>query len=419
MSLHTFTFNNGAILLVDPMPNSDNVSLGYYFQVGARYERPAENGLAHFLEHMAFKGTKSRTARDLALEADDLAATTNAFTSFDATCYYMNGLSEDVIKFNDILGDIALNLTLPADELEIERGAIIEEIGRAGDDPVKEAYFNMLAAAYPDQPSGQTVLGPKDNIKSFQRADFVSFLDRHYHGGNLIVSVAGNVNPESVAMAVNQNAGFLPKKNPSTCSAPIYVGGESLTIQPRNQVNLLVGFQSAAAGTREHLAETVLDHVLGTGMSSRLFYEVREKRGLVYTVSSGINESRNAGMFYLYAGTSPEKVDQLMPVMTGELDKLRQAKIDDRELARAVRRVKVQLSAMSDSAGARMRSNARAFSLEGKVETADQIMAELKTITPEEVQAAAQRVFSTTPTLSAVGPKGLPSYDQVTNGLTP
>lgn len=417
MSVEQHTLSNGATVLIDHMPEVKSAALGYFFRVGSRYETEQENGLAHFLEHMAFKGTPKHNVYELAVAMDDLGAMSNAFTSKEGTCYYMAGAAEDVFSFNDLVGDISINMSLPAAELERERGAILEEIKMYADMPRSVLNDATDAKAFPNQPYGRTILGPSINIENFDRDTFEKFRNKHYHAGNLIVSVAGNVDPAKILKDIERVTANMKTGPRSTFDKATFSGGDVHVKRPDNQINLMLGFQASALGEPTNAAESVMLSVLGGGMSSRLFTEVREKRGLVYGVSAGVSRSTDIGEAYIAAGTSPAKVKELMPVVCDELNKIRENEVSDAELARAKKRVINSIKTSDKTSQGAMTGNASTFNLKGRIDTPESIVAKFEAVTKADVQAAAQKVFSGKPILSSVGPSDFPNYDDVVQRL--
>lgn len=406
MSVEMHRLSNGTTVLIDPLLHTKTAALSYTFRIGARFENPQENGLAHFFEHMAFKGTTSRDVHQLALESDGLGAQSNAFTSKEVTSYYMYGLADDVFKFNAIESDMARNLALRSAELERERGVILQEIKRANDDDDSVLVDVLFSTLYPDQAYGRTVLGPSLNIKNFDRKTFDDFRTKHYHAGNLVVTVAGNVDPAKILRSIENAVGDMPSGARSLYEpASISSGCEHIIRPLRNQASLFVTFEANKAGQPGNAAEGILDAVLSGGMSSRLFREIREKRSLVYSVGSSINRTFDSGFFYASAGTSPEKVPELLAVLSVELDKMRQTQISDEELARAKQKIMVARAMQHDSSPVgRMRMLAEEYNLSEKIEGFDSFEERVMGVTKDDVQEAAQRVFSQKPSVISVGP---------------
>ena len=347
---------------------------------------------------------------------DDLGATSNAFTSKEGTCYYLSGAAEDIFKFNVLVSDMAMNMSLPADELERERGAILEEINMYADDPTTTMVWAADEASYSGQAYGRTILGPSSNIRTFDRDIFERFRNKHYHAGNLIVTVAGNVDPAKILRDIDSTAGQMRGGPRSTFTPAKFKGGEFRKTWPGQQMNMMMAFQSSASGKPENMAESVMTQVLSGGMSSRLFAEVREKRGLVYGIQAGSSRTFDSGKTFIYAGTTPDKVAKLVPVVCDELSKLRDDLVSDAELARAKKRLYVA-SLSEGSAQARMSNNASTYNLNGRVRTKDEFRAAVENVTKEDVRNAARAIFTTKPTLSSVGPSHYPEYSDIENRL--
>ena len=408
--------DNGVTVLLDHMPQQKAASVGYFFRVGSRYEEEHENGLAHFLEHMAFKGTDKRNVRQLAIEMDDLGAASNAFTSRQGTCYYMSGVASDLLKFNDILSDMALNMSLPADELETERGAILNEIQMYAGQPdfvLNDLFHEKIFAG---QAYGRTILGPPENIKSFSRDDFEAFRQKHYHAGNLVVSVAGAFDKDEILKDIAEKTKDIKKGERSICPpAEFKENVQAHAVRSQDQhVNLTLAFNSKVKlGSKEHRAEMLLARVLsGNGMSSRLFQEIREKRGLVYSVRAGNSVSRDAKMFYVDAGMSPENVTEFMDVLSEELTKIASDKpATQEELDRAMKRIEVSGAMDQGSVTGRMSSNASVYNLREEIRTHDETIKLFQEVTLDDITAAAKRLFSTKPSLVSVGPDSFPTLE--------
>lgn len=420
MTVQYYTLKNGLRLVVDPVNTSDEVSVGFYFAAGSRHEDKETNGAAHFLEHMLFKGTDKRTPLDIALDADVLGAEQNAFTGLDRTCYHMSGMASDVSEFIELLTDITTASTIPQDEMDRERGAIIEEIGMCDDDPSNKNWNNLQKIAFQDQPMGRAILGPLDNIKNFDRDTLIAFMKQHYHAGNLIVSVAGNVNPEDVLNEIETALGALPEKPKSKFNTATYNGGCIHEERQTEQIQLAISFNAAAADTKEHTAEILLTRILAGSMSARLFQEVREKRGLVYGIGSYKEGYEETGLLHIYAGTSPEKMDTLMPVIAEEIRKICDTAVTEKELSIAKKITKVGLTRSTSSVKSRMLSNAAQIHGKNQVDDIQKRIAAYDAITVQDIKDAANRVFSTTPSIATLGPGSSPvAYENFRAQLKP
>lgn len=417
MSAELHKLSNGTTVIIDQIPHTEAASIAYYFRVGSRYENKSENGLAHFLEHMAFKGTDRFNAHELSVAMDDLGARSNAFTSHEATAYYMVGGAEDVFTFNDYLSNMAIKLSLPEAEIEMERGAILSEIDMYADNPSSLSSDNLFSTAYRNQAMGRTILGPKRNIKAFDKNTFERFRKKHYHTGNLIVTVAGNIDPQAILKDIERRTADMHIAKRSRKSKATFTGGEAKLIKPINQVSLVTAFETSAGDSPDKAAENVLQYVLSGGMSSRLFTEIREKRGLVYGVGAQGYNLSDTGMLLISAGTAPDNVEKLMPVLSDELNKVASQKISDEELKRAKKQMLTARRLQKDSVSGRMQSNAGAYNLTQRIPDDKRIEDRINAVTKEDVLNVAQKIFSGECVISSVGPEKHPTQKMLTHKL--
>lgn len=404
MAVSVHHLSNGIPVLIDRVTTTQCATVGVYFGVGSRYETPEENGAAHNMEHMAFKGTKTRSASQIITQMENLGAHPNAYTGHEGTMYYMSGLASDMPSFARLLSDIAANSTLPQKEMDTERGAIIEEIGMYDDQPDSLISDRAMMTAFPGQALGATILGPEENIRTFTRDTLKNFRDKHYHAGNMVVSVAGNVDPAQVVAAFEKGLGHMPKKARSTYAPAAYVGGDVHIERPDlNQIQLCMHFKAASVRDQDRAATHVLAAVLGGGMSSRLFSEIREKRGLVYGIYAHHEMFDDTGLFTIGAGTSPGKIGTLLPILCDELNKVRLNGITKAELKRVKASVKVSMAQAADSLSSRMHGMPRDFLIHGRVRAAEESMKAVDAVTVADVKAAANRIFAGKPTIATIG----------------
>lgn len=307
------------------------------------------------------------------------------------------------------MSNIALNSVIPAKELENERGVIIGEIGQYMDDPDSILNDIGFATAYPDQAIGRTILGPKENIERFQRANFRSFLKKHYHGGNAVASIAGNFDPEHELKAVEAASAHLPAGKRSTFQQAAYHGGFVHRAKVQDQMHLSLSFNAASlVESAESRAETIMGAILGGGMSSRLFQEIREKRGLGYSIHSGAGAMKDTGLFYVDAIVNPQGAGALFDAVAVELRKMVQDGVSDEELARIKAKLKTQLALSEESTQGSMRSMFHTYDSFDSLKTPAETLGEFDAVTKDDVKAAAERVFSTAPVLATVGPGKAP-----------
>jgi predicted Zn-dependent peptidase len=303
MSVGLATLSNGLRIVTDRIDTVATVSLGLWVDVGTRHEPAAINGVAHFLEHMAFKGTKRRSALAIAEEIEAVGGHLNAYTSRESTAYYAKVLKEDVGLALDILADILQHSTFEPSELERERTVILQEIGQANDTPDDIIFDYFQERAFPGQAMGRPVLGSPEIIKKLARKSVVSYLKNHYSASRMVVSAAGNLDHDKFVALAETLLSDLPAERAVGTEPARYVGGEHRQDRDLEQLHLVLGFPGLKLDDPDYYAAAVLSTAFGGGMSSRLFQEVREKRGLVYAISSFAHSYRDGGLFGIYAGT--------------------------------------------------------------------------------------------------------------------
>jgi predicted Zn-dependent peptidase len=394
------------------MDRVETVSFGAYVATGTRNETEAENGASHFLEHMAFKGTGRRTAAQIAEEVENVGGHINAYTAREQTAYYVKLLKEDLALGADIIGDILTHSTFAPDELERERGVILQEIGQANDTPDDIIFDRFQETAYPGQPMGRPTLGTEDGIKSMGRSALVGYMQAHYAAENVVIAAAGNLQHQTVVDLVGKHFADLPGQKPPAHAPALYGGGEYREARDLDQVHVVLGFPSVPYGDPDYYPALLLSTLLGGGMSSRLFQEIREKRGLVYSIYSFTAPFMDSGLFGIYAGTGEDEAKELVPVTLEELRKV-QDQVSAGELHRARAQVKANLLMSLESTGSRCEQLARQIQVFGRLIPTAETVAKLNAVTIEDVQRAARRIFRAAPTLAALGPAenipGLPS----------
>src|SRR3989344_1395079 len=340
MKYQLHTLHNGLRIVFAPMPGTATATVVVMTGTGSRYEGARENGLAHFLEHMFFKGTRKRpSARAISEELDSIGSVYNAFTSKERTAYHAKVSSQFLDTALDVISDVFLNSTLPEKEIAKERGAIIQEIDMYEDMPMRtiDNVFDALIFGQ-DHPLGRTVLGPKDNIRSFKRKDFHTYLKRNYTPANTVVCVAGAFSQTKVLTKIKREFGRV---KPAT--APEYMGYVSEQLAPRlsiknkstDQTQLMLGVPAYPYQHKDEYGLAVLATILGGGMSSRLFSEVREKRGLAYSVHASVDKYPDTGYFVVQAGVEHAKLEKTIETILAEFKKIKKAKVSAAELKKA------------------------------------------------------------------------------------
>jgi predicted Zn-dependent peptidase len=342
------TLKNNLRIVIDPVKTVETVSIGVFVNTGSRNESLKLNGISHFLEHMAFKGTKTRNARQIAEQFDNIGGHINAYTSREKTVYYAKVLKQDAEFATEFLSDILQNSTYDEVELEKERGVILQEIAMTNDTPDDIIFDYFQNAAYPKQAIGRSILGPAKNVKKFSREDFVSYTSKQYNNSNIVISVSGNIDEEEFVKYAEKHFGGLGNNIIEDCEAAKYQGGDFRKNKNLEQVNLILGMKGLSYTDDEYYKCQILASILGGGMSSRLFQEVREKRGLAYSVYAFNYSSFDDGLFGVYLGTSADKTNEAIEVISDELLKITQ-NITDEELKRVVTQTKAGLLMAKES----------------------------------------------------------------------
>jgi predicted Zn-dependent peptidase len=404
-SVEITTLDNGFRIASDRMASVETVSLGVWVGIGTRHEAAAENGVSHLLEHMAFKGTSRRSARDIAVEIENVGGVLNAYTGREQTAYYAKVLAGDTPLALDIIADILQHSTFDAEELERERGVIIQEIGQAEDTPDDIVFDHFQETAYPAQSIGRPVLGKAEIIAALSSEAIAGYQRSRYRPGNMVLSAAGNIEHQRlVEMAVKAFDSLPPGGGEATDPAR-YQGGEMRIERDLEQVHVVLGFDGIGIHDPDYYASAVLSQLFGGGMSSRLFQEVREKRGLVYGIHSFASAWSDAGIFGIYAGTGEKEVAELMPVVCDELLKLpHDISLD--EMRRATAQLKAGILMAREKTSARCEQLASQLLIHGRFLTPAEIVAKVDAVTAADLARVSQRLLGSTPTLTTMGPVG-------------
>ena len=394
---------SGLIVVTERMERVETVSIGAYVATGSRNETEEENGVSHFLEHMAFKGTTTRSAAQIAEEVEAVGGHINAYTAREQTAYYVKMLKEDTALGFDIIGDILTHSAFEPEELERERGVILQEIGQANDTPDDIIFDHFQTTAYPNQALGRAVLGSEDGIRNMPRSVLTGYMKRNYTNGNIVVAATGKLRHEEILDLVQRHFGDLPGSPPPPHEHSVYQGGEFREERDLDQVHVVLGFPSVGYADPDYYPTILLSTLLGGGMSSRLFQEIREKRGLVYSIYSFTSPFNDGGLFGIYAGTGESEAAELMPVMLAELGKV-QNHITAAELGRARAQLKASLLMSQESTGSRCEQLARQIQTYGRIIPTEEVLAKINAVTEADIRRAAARHFRATPTLATVGP---------------
>ena len=412
------TLKNGLKVASADMPGLETAAIGVWVNTGARNETPKLNGVSHLLEHMAFKGTRRRNALAIAAEIESVGGYLNAYTSREQTAYIARVLKGDVPLAVDLLADILQHTTMPEDELVREREVVIQEIAQVRDTPDDIVFDQFQETAFPDQPIGRSILGTVDKVGGFSRQTLMGYMGSQYTAENMVAVGAGRVDHDIFVGLVEEAFDSLPPGTPGTVEPAIYRGGDQRNERDLEQVHLIVGFNGVPFNDPAFFAEQVMSTVLGGGMSSRLFQEVREKRGLAYSVFSFATSYADSGLFGIYAGAGETHAGELMPVICDEVSKVATA-IDDDELDRARAQIKASLLMSLESPSSRCEQIARHMLIYGRPLPPDEIIERIDAVDADAVTAAARRLIDDgRPTVTALGPiSGLDSYDSIASRL--
>ncbi|MBZ9883200.1 insulinase family protein [Mesorhizobium sp. CA10] len=418
MGVEVSRLSNGLTVATETLPSIESVALGVWVKSGARNERDEEHGMAHLLEHMAFKGTKRRSAFEIASEIENVGGEINAATSVETTSYYARVLSDDVPLAVDILADILQESEFDPDELEREQHVILQEIGAAHDTPDDIVFDRFTETAFRHQTIGRSILGTPETVKSFTSKQLHSFIERQYDAERMVVVAAGDVKHDNFVREVEKRlGGFRAKAAGNIPQYAQYVGGDFREDRDLMDAQIVLGFEGRAYHVRDFYASQVLSMILGGGMSSRLFQEVREKRGLCYSVYAFHWGFSDTGIFGVHAATGQSDIAKLVPVIIGELQKAGES-IQQDELDRARAQYRAGLIMSAESPASRASQIARQLLLFGRPIAKEELMERLSALTVERLIDLSSRLFSTKPTLTAVGPVGtLAPYEAILESL--
>lgn len=386
--------SNGATVVTETMSEVRSVSTGFWFDVGARDEPDTIAGTSHFLEHLLFKGTATRSAKDIADEFDRVGGDVNAFTGKEYTCYYARVLDADLPMAVDVLSDMITNSVIDPDEFESERKVILEEIAMHDDAPDELVHDLFFRSVFPDHPLGRPVLGFNETIGRVDRDRVAAYWRERYSPKNLVVASAGRVDHSDLVQRIEAlfegDRGLKTGRGAGTVSIDT---GVNVFHRPTEQAHIVVGTEGLARGDDDRHALSLLDTILGGGMSSRLFQEIREKRGLAYSVYSYRSMFADAGTFAVYAGTTPQNADTVIDIIQSEFASILDEGITDAEFERAKGHVKGSLVLSSEDPGSRMNRLGRQQLTTGEILSLDELIARYDAITKEDVEEIARRVL--------------------------
>ncbi|MER2605639.1 MAG: pitrilysin family protein [Siculibacillus sp.] len=406
MTVEVTRLASGLTVATERMAHLETASLGVWVGAGSRSERAHEHGISHLLEHMAFKGTRTRSARRIAEEIEAVGGEINAATSVENTCYYARILADDIALSVDILADILTESVFDPEELERESHVVLQEIGAADDTP-EDLVFDLLQEhSFPDQPIGRPILGTPETVKSFDRAALSAYLDRHYLAGQTVIAAAGAVDHAEVVRLVETRFAGLAQGEAPEIEPARWRGGEVREERDLAEAQVTLAFEGRPYASPDHHAAQVLATVLGGGMSSRLFQEIRENKGLCYSISAFHWGYRDTGLFGVHAATGEEDLARLMPSLAEEIARSIEG-IDETEIRRAKAQLRAGLLMSLESPVSRASQIARQMLVWGRPFTTAEVLERIEAVDRARVARLAGEIFLTSPpTLALVGPVG-------------
>lgn len=416
-SIQSTTLPNGLRVVTDTVTSVDSVALGIWSSVGTRHEQMQYNGVAHMVEHMVFKGTPSRNASQIAEQVENVGGHMNAYTSREVTGYYIHLLKDEAELALDILSDMLQRPLFDQEEMDRERHVILQEIGMYVDAPDDHIYDIYQRRAYPNQTLGAPILGSTDHIKNMPREALFSYIQSNYTPSSLVISAAGNIEHDAFVTMVYKYLSDLPSDQDRPYEKADYKGGEVREVRDLEQAHLMLGFEGVGRLDPDFYSAIALSTMLGGGMSSRLFQEIREKRGLVYSIYSHQSAYQDGGQFSIYAGTGAKDLKELVPVMCEEIIKST-SDLSEQELKRAQVQMKADLLMGRESMMRRADQAAKHMIFYGKELDISDKLAAIESLDLANIHKLAKKIFSGKPTLAALGPMDhLESYDRICERL--
>lgn len=418
MSYQLTTLDNGLRIASERMPDCLTAAFAIAVDVGARHEGANEGGLSHLLEHMAFKGTATKNARQIAEDFDRMGGNVNAYTSHEHTVYYAKVLREYADEALALLCDIVAHSVFDAGELEREREVVLQEIAMHQDSPDDLVFDLFQEMAYTGQPLGLSILGKPEDVARYSRENLLQYVAKHYQPNRLVIAGAGDVNHASMTQIISPC--FAAQKNTQQKPAlprAQYIGGEKTLEKELEQVQLVLGFPGVAVTDADYYAAQIFATILGGGMSSRLFQEIREKRGLAYTVSAFASSYQDVGVLGMYAGTTPQHLAELTGALHEVLTSM-QGGVGEAELLRAKNQLKANVVMTRESTGSIVEWMARHIHVYGRYRTAEELLQQIEAVTAADMMRIATLCLTNaTPTVAALGPVGSVNHAQLSMKL--
>ncbi|MEI6800791.1 MAG: pitrilysin family protein [Pseudomonadota bacterium] len=417
MTVKLTTLANGLRIVTEDMPGLKSASAGVWVTAGGRHERPEQNGIAHFLEHMAFKGTKRRSALQIAEEIEDVGGYINAYTSREMTAYYARVLSPDVALALDVIADIVLNPVFNDSDIETERHVILQEIGQALDTPDDIIFDWLQEVSYPDQPFGRTILGPEERVSSFNRDDLRAFVGEHYGPDQMILSASGGVDHDAIVKQAEAIFGGLKPVGASRLHPATFASGERREVKDLEQVHFALAFEAPGYRADDVFVAQIYATAMGGGMSSRLFQKIREERGLCYSIFAQSGAYEDTGQITIYAGTSEDEIGDLIGLTVDELKRAADD-MSEAEVARARAQLKAGMLMGLESPSNRAERNARLLAIWGRVPGVGEAVARIDAVTTADVRRYSGALAGSAAAVALYGPVAdAPGLEAIRAGL--
>jgi predicted Zn-dependent peptidase len=408
--INKYTCQNGVRIVLEQIPTVRSVAIGIWIGTGSRNENEQNNGISHFLEHMFFKGTKTRTAREIAEAFDSIGGQVNAFTSKEYTCYYAKVLDDHAQFALDMLADMFFHSTFVDEELQKERNVVLEEIKMYEDTPDDIVHDLLSKACYANHPLGYPILGTEETLRTFTGDSLREYMADYYTPDRVVISVAGNVKESFIKEIEKYFGSFTAKQRVENEVAPVFEPQKLARQKDTEQAHLCIGFNGLPVGHPDIYSLIILNNILGGSMSSRLFQEVREQRGLAYSVFSYHSSYQDGGLLAIYGGTGNNQLDLLFETIQETVRKLKEDGITTKELQNSKEQMKGSLMLSLESTNSRMSRNGKNELLLGRHRSLDEIIEEINNVTAEKVNQLAQQIFSQDYALALISPNGqLPS----------
>ncbi|MEK5270227.1 pitrilysin family protein [Aeribacillus sp. FSL K6-8394] len=400
-----YTCQNGVRIILESIPTVRSVAIGVWIGTGSRNETKETNGISHFLEHMFFKGTEKRTAREIAEAFDKIGGQVNAFTSKEYTCYYAKVLDEHANYALEVLADMFFNSVFEEEELNKERNVVLEEIKMYEDTPDDIVHDLLSQAAFGDHPLGYPILGTEKTLSSFTGDALKSYMEKYYTPDNIVISVAGNVQESFIQEVEKWFGNFKSSQKKEKYKEPVFLDQKIAKKKETEQAHLCIGFKGLRVGHDDIYSLIVLNNILGGSMSSRLFQEVREEKGLAYSIFSYHTSYEDSGVLTIYGGTGRNQLNILFETIFQTIEKLKKSGITEKELMHSKEQIKGNLMLSLESTNARMSRNGKNELLLGKHRSLDEIIETVNRVDIMSVNELIQHIFTDEYAVSLISPE--------------